>query len=185
METNITTGQALIIPKYPQKYLTFPSPKPGLYVWQWTRQQGGTGAVTLGWGVVVGASGKEELFWIFTESSLCSGYALRYRKVKFTQVEDSPSSPSRHPHQLTVCVQLRLQPLLPCQMRDDLDVDKIFVLSWLWGQILSLFPLIVQHCESQQHPEQVQNQHSERSHLLRAFAGTCSSSLKPRKFQIG
>lgn len=41
-----------------------------------------------------------------------------------------PSSPSPRPRQLTY-VQLSLQPLLPCQMRDDLDVDKIFVLSWL------------------------------------------------------
>lgn len=76
-----------------------------------------------------------------------------------------PQQPPPCPHQLT-CVPLSVQPLLACQMRDDVDVDKIFVLSWLWGQILSLFPIIIQHCKSQQHPEQVQNQHSESSLLL-------------------
>lgn len=30
-----------------------------------------------------------------------------------------------------VCAAESIQHLLPCQMRDDLDVDKIFVLSWL------------------------------------------------------
>lgn len=58
------------------------------------------------------------------------GCGPRYRWVKFAHVEDSPSSSSPSPRQPT-CTQPSIQRLPPCQMRDDLDVDKIFVLSWL------------------------------------------------------
>lgn len=91
-----------------------------------------------------------------------------------------PQKPLSWPHQLT-CELLSIQLLLPCQMRDDLDVDKIFVLSWLWGQILSLFPIIIQRCKSQQHPEWVQNQYSERSPLL----GLAFPLWSSEKLQLG
>lgn len=103
IETNITTGQVLIPPKYPQKSPTCLSPRPGLHIWMWERQHGGTLAITLGWGVLAGEPGKMEVFEIVTERSLCNGYDAQYWKVKFAQVDDSPRSPSLALISLRVC----------------------------------------------------------------------------------
>lgn len=163
VETNITTGQALVSPKISTAIPHLPKSQawlPHLEMkkapwWHSGNYSGAKGA---------GGDTWKERYFDFSQRDL--GCSARYWWVKLAQVEDAPRGSSPCSHQLT-CVQLSIQPLLPCQMRDDLDVDKIFVLSWLWGQILSLFPIIVQRCKSQQHPEQVQNQYSEGSPLLR------------------
>ena len=144
IETNITTGEALVplkisteIPHLLKSWAWLPHLEMKKAAWWFLGNYSGIRGGN-------GSPGQQKCFG-FSHTDLFSMDMVPGIERSSLHRQKIPLEASLVLISLHVC-SWAFSPSSP-QMRDDLDVDKIFVLSWLWGQILSLFPIVIQRCK--------------------------------------